>query len=114
MSDPRQWLAERASQPGTLACALRHPNGTVISHSVDPSCPAATIENILNRFDALAAATAEATAPQWSTWAFEQGQIRLIERPDGWRLALAVRSDSPVLLSLDSLSREFLSVSFGS
>jgi len=111
MNDPRQWLAERASQPGTLACVLRLPDGNLISHSVDPVCPAAIVEGILGNFDTLAAA--ESAAPQWSTWAFEHGQIRLIERPDGWRLALVVRNDSPVLLSLDALSQEFLSALFG-
>jgi len=112
MNDPRQWLAERASQPGTLACALRRPDGDLITHSADPLCPVTAIEDILSRFDTLAAAVAESTAPQWSTWAFEHGQIRLIERADGWRLAQVVRNDSPILLSLDSLSQEFLSAAF--
>ena len=108
-----QWLTERASQPGTLASALRLPDGNFVSHSVDPACPATTIESILANFDNLAAAVAESIAPQWSTWAFEQGQIRLLERPDGWRLALIVRNDSPAVPALDSLSQEFLTLSLG-
>jgi len=112
MNDPLPWLTEHVSQPGTLACALRRPDGNVVSHSADPTCPPATIESILANFDALAATAGEPTAPQWSTWAFEHGQIRLIERPDGWRLALAVRNESAAATALDSLSRKFLAASF--
>lgn len=113
MNDPLQWLTERASQPGTLAGALRRPDGSVVSHSADPVCPATTVENVLANFEKLAATT-ESTALQWSTWAFEQGQIRLVERPDGWRLALVVRSESAAVPALDMLSQEFLTASFGS
>ncbi len=113
MKDPRQWLTERASQPGTLACGLRQPDGGFISHSVDAAFPAAAVEGILNRFDTLAAAAAEGAATQWNTWAFEQGQVRLVQRPDGWRLALVVRNDSPVVLSLDLLCQEFLAMELG-
>jgi len=111
MNDPRQWLTERAAQPGTLACGLRQPDGSFISHSVDAGFPTTAIESILNRSDILAGP--DQTAPQWNTWAFEQGQIRLVERPDGWRLALVARNDSPVVLSLDLLSQEFLAIQFG-
>jgi hypothetical protein len=38
------------------------------------------------------------------------GQIRFIERPDGWRLALAVRAESDAVTGLDPLSQEFLSL----
>jgi hypothetical protein len=107
------WLTERASLPGTLACAARRPDGNVITHTADPTCPATTIESILANFDALAAAGAiESAAPQWSTWSFELGQIRLTERPDGWRLAVVVRNESEAAAALDSLSREFLTTQF--
>jgi hypothetical protein len=107
-----QWLTERASQPGTLAGALRRPDGTFISHSLDPSCLSATIEKILTDFDVLAPAIAEPAAPQWSTWDFELGKIRFVERPDGWRLALVVRKESAAAPALDSVSQEFLTNSF--
>ena len=108
-----QWLTERASLPGTLACAACRPDGDVITHTADPTCPAITIESILANFDALAAAGAiESTAPQWSTWSFESGQIRLAERPDGWRLTVVVRNESEAAGALDSLSREFLTRQF--
>jgi len=33
-----------------------------------------------------------------------------VERPDGWRLALIVRSESATALAFDSLSQEFFTV----
>lgn len=114
MSDTAlQWITERASQAGMLACAVRRPDGQCISHSVDPSCPAAVAEGALAKFDALAAVTTEVTVLQWSTWIFEQGQIRLAQRPDGWRLALVVRNESAAAIALDAISQEFLASSFG-
>ena len=115
MNDPAlQWLTERASVPGTLASALRQPDGNVISHAPDPACPATIIETILANFDALAeTVSTEPPAPQWSTWAFEQGQIRLVERADGWRMAIAVRNESDAANGLDTLAQEFLAASLG-
>jgi len=105
------WLTDRASPPGTLACGLRRPDGNFVCHSVEETCPAATIEEILAHFDLLAAAVfTEQPVPDWSTWSFEKGQIRFVERPDGWRLALVVRSESDAALALDVLSLEFLSL----
>lgn len=109
-----QWLKERASQPGTLACAVRLPDGQCVSHSADAAFPETTIEGVLANFDALAALSVETAAPQWNTWVFEQGQIRLVERSDGCRLALAVRNESEAASALDSLSREFLTTPFES
>ena len=114
MNEPAlQWLTEHASLPGTLASALRRPDGNFISHAVDPACTATTVETILTNFDALAeTASTESTAPQWSTWAFEQGQIRLMERPDGWRLAVAVRNETEAATKLDTLAKDFLGAVF--
>ena len=106
-----QWLTDRASPPGTLACALRRPDGNFVCHSVEETCPATIIEKILDHFDNLAAAVfTESSVPRWSTWAFEQGQIRFVERPDGWRLALVVRTGSEATSALDPLSLEFFSL----
>ena len=76
------------------------------------ACPATNIERILANFDTLTAAAGEPNAPQWSTWAFELAQIRLVERPDGWRFAVVVRTDSEAASALDSLSQEFLAFAF--
>jgi hypothetical protein len=112
MNDPAlQWLTDRASPPGMLACGLRRPDGKFVCLSLEESCPMAQIENILGHFDSFCAAMfTEEPAPRWSTWAFEMGQIRFIERPDGWRLALAVRAESDAVTGLDPLSQEFLSL----
>lgn len=113
MSDTiSQWMSQRAAQPGTLAGAVRRADGQCVSHSADPACPAASIEEVLANFEALAALCAETSAPQWSTWVFEQGQIRLVERPDGSRLALVVRNETDAAAALDAASREFLTLSF--
>ena len=112
MSDSAlQWLTERASPPGTLACGLRRPDGNFVCHSVDDTCPAPTMENILAHFNSIAQAVfTEAPAPCWSTWAFEQGQIRFVERADGWRFAVVIRNGSEAAPTLDPLSLEFLSL----
>lgn len=104
-----QWLTTCASPPGTLACGLRRPDGNFICHSAESTVPAATVEKILGHFESAAAAVSgDLPTPRWSTWAFEQGQIRYVERPDGWRLALIVRPESAPIL--DPVSQEFLSV----
>ena len=105
-----QWLTNCTAPPGTLACGLRQPDGNCLYHSVDKTCPPATIEKILAHFENLAAAAfAELSAPRWSTWAFEHGQVRFVRRMDGWSLALVVRAESDAAPALDSLSQEFLS-----
>lgn len=114
MNDPAlQWLTERASPAGTLGCALRRPDGQFIRPSADQICPASIIENILAKFDTLASIAGEPTCPQWSTWVFESGQIRLVDRPDGWRLAVVIRNESDGMPALDPVSREFLTVELG-
>jgi hypothetical protein len=106
-----QWLTDRASPPGTLACGLRRPDGNYVCHSVEETCPAETMEKILGQFDSIVGAVfTEPPAPSWSTWAFEQGQIRFVEREDGWRFALVVRPTSEAATALDLLSMEFLSL----
>jgi hypothetical protein len=110
----QQFLVDRASPAGTLACGLRQPGGKYICHSVDETCPAGKLEKILGQFENLRAAlSAEKLAPHWNTWAFERGQIRFVERPDGWLLALVIRSESEALPGLDALSLEFLSLDLG-
>jgi hypothetical protein len=106
-----QWLTDRASLPGTLACGLRRPDGNFVCHSVEETLPAATIEIILGHFDSIAGAVfAEPLLPFWSTWSFEQGQVRFVDRADGWRLALVIQHGSDAAPALDSLSVEFLSL----
>lgn len=115
MKDPAlQWLTDRASPPGMLACGMCRPDGKFICRSVEETCPAAKLERILAQFPSLREAVFEdKLPPRWSTWAFDQGQIRFVERPDGWLLGLVVRTESDAVPSLDPLSQEFLSLELG-
>jgi len=115
MKDPaQQWLTDHASPAGMLACGLRQPDGKYVCRSVEESCPAAKMEKILGQYEGLRAAVfTEKLLPRWSTWAFEQGQIRFVERPDGWLLGLVVRAESDAVPRLDPLSREFLTLELG-
>ena len=107
-----QWLTDRASPPGTLGCGLRGPDGNFLGRSFEENCPVEMVEQILGHYDNLSATVfTESPSPRWSTWRFEQGQIRFVERPDGWRVALIVRVESDAALALDALSTEFLSLS---
>ena len=81
---------------------------------VEESCPAGKMEKILGQFENVRAAiSTDKLSPRWSTWAFEQGQICFVERPDGWLLGLVVRAESDAVPGLDPLSREFLSLELG-
>jgi hypothetical protein len=105
----QQWLTERAAPPGMLVCGLRGPDGLCSCRSAEETYPAIALESVLMHFDNVAAAVfTESPAPRWSTWAFEHGYIRFVERPDGWRLALVVRAGTDAASALDSLSEEFL------
>jgi len=108
---PQQWLAGRASPPGMLACGMRRPDRKVICHSLEDICPVNQMERILTQFESVRSIiTAGKMAPRWTTWAFEQGQIRYVERPDGWLLGLVIRTDSDAFPKLDPLSTEFLTL----
>lgn len=107
----QQWLIRRASPPGTLACGLRDPGGKSTCHCLDELCPPERLERILAQLESMQASLfPEGSAPRWTTWAFEQGQIRLVKRSDNWILALVIRLESDAVLKLDSLSEEFLSL----
>ena len=111
---PLQWLTERASPPGILACGLRQPDGKPVCRSGAEGCPAGSMETMLGLFGSLRAAVfSEIPALRWSTWSFEHGQIRFVERPDGWLLGLVVRANSGAVGSLDPLSEEFLALQLG-
>jgi hypothetical protein len=107
----QQWLTNRASPPGMLACGLRTPDGKFIGHSIEDSCSTKTLESILGRFDSLRKEVySDQLTPRWSTWSFERGQIRFVARPDGWVLAMVARDASDAQPWLDPLSTEFLSL----
>ena len=105
------WLAKCVSMPGMVACGLRPPNEKPVCHGAEAGCPAEAMEKILDQFENMrAAGFTDDLAPRWATWAFDQGRIRFVERPDGWLLAVVVRPESGAAQSLDLLSLEFLSL----
>lgn len=110
MKNPAEtWLTGRASLPGTLACGLKEPGGGFLCHSVEEICPETKLREILGQFDNLHSAFfLNQLAPLWSTWVFEHGVIRFVQRTDGWLLALVVRQDSDAYLKLDTLAMEFI------
>jgi hypothetical protein len=111
----QQWLTAQASVPGILACGLLRPDGQSLCDGANEACPPAIVEKILTRFETLTAATmVESSVPYWSTWAFEQGQVRLVERPDGWRLAVVARNEPTVTPVLDQVSEAFLAAEWES
>jgi hypothetical protein len=116
MKDPaQQWLMALAAPAGMLACGLRRPDGKFLCRSAGESCPAAKMERILGSFAGLRASLFSAQiAPRWSTWAFAQGQIRFVERADGWLLGLVVNAGPGSQSALDAFCQEFLSLRFGS
>lgn len=107
----QQWLVDRALPSGMLGCGLRRPDGQCVCRSLEETCPPGKVERILAQFESLRAAVfKDPPAPRWHTWAFDQGVIRFVERPDGWLLVLVVRTESDALPGLDPLSQEFLSL----
>lgn len=106
----QQWLANGLALPGMVAGGLRQPDGKLVCRGIEAGCPAEMMEKILTQFEeARAAGFTGGLAPRWNTWTFDQGRVRFVERPDGWRLGLVARPESTAAASFDLLSREFLS-----
>jgi hypothetical protein len=105
----QEWLVRRAAAPGTLACGLRGPDGVARCHSLEEICSVNRMEKILAQFEGIRSAVfSDALAPRWSTWTFERGLIRLVQRPDQWLLGLVVQFDSEAAFKLDGVCQEFL------
>ena len=112
MKDPvKEWLPQRVSHVGVLACGLRRPNGKLHSQCADASCPPAAMDNLLRQLDGSRVLfTGETAPPKWVTYHFEHGLIRFVTRTDGWYFAVLVRPETEAAAQLDSLSVEFLSL----
>jgi hypothetical protein len=111
----KQWLTDRASPAGMLACGLRSPDGQTVCRSIEDILPEITMQKLLGQFEQVRATLfAEPLSPRWCTWAFEHGLIRFVPRPDGWVLGLVIRAESDAQPRLDPLSAEFLALDLGS
>lgn len=112
MKDPvKEWLPQRVTAIGVLACGLRRPNGKLAAQCADASCPPAAMENLLRQLDSSRTLfTGEKTVPRWVTFVFEHGLIRFVTRTDGWYFAVVVRPETDAAQQLDALSAEFLAL----
>jgi hypothetical protein len=108
-----QWFASCGVVPGILGCGVRHPDGTCVSQRFHDSCSRERLDQALQSLgDSLSAFSTHGLAPRWLTWTFEQGQLRLVLRPDGRLLALAIQPNTPAAENLDLLTEEFLALNF--
>lgn len=106
-----QWLKDQVPTHGTLVWGVRGPNGKSFCLGFEAEYPAAKMEKILGQYDSLRGASfLDNLAPRWSTWMFERGQIRFVERSDGWLLAVMVRTRSEAAVRLNIVSEEFLAL----
>lgn len=107
----QQWLTRRASPQGMLACGLSDATGKSVCHSLDGLCAPSKVEKILAQYEYIRPVLfADVPAPRWSTWVFQQAQIRFVKRTDGWLLALVVRTESEAMAKLNGISEEFLTL----
>jgi hypothetical protein len=106
-----QWFANCALTPGILGCGVRLPDGNCMSQSFNDSCPRERLDQSLQSLgDCLSSFPAHGLVPRWLTWTFEQGQLRIALRPDGFLLGLAIQPNSPAAENLDLLTEEFLAL----
>jgi hypothetical protein len=106
-----QWFASCAVLPGILGCGVRQPDGVCVSQRFHDSCSRERLDQALQSIgDSLSAYSTHGLAPRWLTWTFEQGQLRLVLRPDGRLLALVLQPNSPAAENLDLLTGEFLAL----
>jgi hypothetical protein len=110
----QEWLNQRALPPGILAVGGCRRGGDVYLQTFNPQFPPEGLENFFRLFlSGQAGPGGDRMAPVWSTWVFERGVIRIIERPDGWLLGIIVAPESPVQGVLDAVAREFLALEPG-
>ena len=106
-----QWFASCALAPGILGCGVRMPDGSCVSQSFHDGCPNERLDQALHSLgDSFRSFSVYGLAPRWVTWTFEQGQLRVAQRPDGLLLGLAIQPNSPAAENLDLLTEEFLAL----
>ncbi|HEY3761476.1 MAG TPA: hypothetical protein VGN23_06985 [Verrucomicrobiae bacterium] len=106
----QQWLDARSSVPGMIACAVTG-NDHDACRSQDASFPAEQMREVVRALRTGAPLPgAHPSEVRWHTWAFANGKIRSVTRPDGWIFTTAVRANSEAAQILDPLSEEFLAL----
>lgn len=109
-----QWFAGCAGAPGVLGGGLRLPDGVCLAESFNDKWSREKLEETLPQLAAaLTMLSNYGFAPQWLTWTFKQGQIRLVAHSGGSLLALAVEPNTPAAHNLDQFTQEFLALDFG-
>ena len=106
-----QWLDRCALAPGMFGCGVRLPDGACVSHSFNELCPEDFFNEALRCLAELTPVfSGHGLFPRWFTWNFESGQMRVVVRPDGALLALALQPGSPAVENLDALTAEFFAL----
>jgi hypothetical protein len=107
----QQWLESRLSVPGIIACGVVEDSAGGICRSADPNFPPERMGEIIRLMqDAAPLPAVPSSEVRWHTWVFTNGKIRLVIRPDGWVLGVAVRVNSDAALILEPLTEEFLTL----
>jgi hypothetical protein len=107
-SELDQWLASCTRAPDALGCGVRLTDQTSVSRSFNDAFPQTHLVEALrclNEFSPVI--SGHGFFPRWLTWTFEQGQMRVVVRPDGALLALAVSPGKAAAEMLDVLTEEF-------
>lgn len=105
------WLASCARSPGMLGGGVQRPDHTRVSRSFNDGFPPTHLEETLRCLTELAPVFFEhGLFPRWFTWTFEMGQLRVVGRPDGAMLVLAVQPNSAAAKNLDAFTEEFLAL----
>jgi len=108
-----QWLAGCNLAPGMIACGVRRPDGACLSLHLNDACPPEKMDAALEQLaQFIPLSDNSGLAPQWLTWTFADGQMRVVPRPDGFLLALVAEPNTPASQNLDLFSSEFLALDF--
>lgn len=103
-----QWLDRCALAPGMFGCGVRLPDGACVSHNFNELCPQDFFNEALRCLAELPPVfSSQGLFPRWFTWNFEQGLVRVVLRPDGALLALALQPHGAAAKNLDALTGEF-------
>ena len=106
-----RWLDSRLTVPGMVACGIAAADAGEMCRCSDEGFTSGQMAQILRLLQTTPAIPdTDPAALKWRTWLFDNGKIRSAIRPDGWILAVAVRTNSDAAQILDPLTEEFLAL----